>query len=110
MGYFSEKESISPKEFEEDVFAQNDSIRQAFVEYKDLFENKKQIDFWDEFQVSNSVFESQKRKIKSEIKLDTHIQIKLDLENPSSSKQYLERGYDEEKQMHFYKVYFNDEL
>ncbi|WP_139956981.1 nucleoid-associated protein [Flavicella sediminum] len=110
VGYFSEKDVVSPKEFEETVFAHNDSIRNAFIEYKELFEDKKQIDFWDEFQVSNSVFESQKRKIKNEIKLDTHIQIKLDLENPASTKEYLEKGFDEEKQMHFYKVYFNNEL
>lgn len=110
IGYFSENESVNTKEFEEAAFSHNDSIRNAFIEYKDLFEEKKQIDFWDEFDVSNSVFESQKRKIKNEIKLDTHIQIKLDLENPSSSKEYLEKGFDEEKQMHYYKVFFNNEL
>jgi hypothetical protein len=110
LGYFAEKDIANPKEFEEQVFEHNDSIRNAFIEYKELFEEKKQIDFWDEFEVSNSVFESQKKKIKSDIKLDTHIQIKLDLENPSSSKEFLEKGFDEEKQMHFYKVYFNSEL
>jgi len=110
VGYFSENDVASPKEFEETAFSNNDKIRQAFVEYKELFEEKKQIDFWDEFQVSNSVFESQKKKIKSEIKLDTHIEIKLDIENIASSKEYLEKGFDEEKQMHYYKVYFNNEL
>lgn len=110
VGYFSENETLKPAEFQEVVFSNNDTIRQAFIEYKDLFEERKQIDFWDEFQVSNSVFESQKKKIKNDIKLDTHIQIKLDLENPASSKEYLEKGFDEEKQMHYYKVYFNNEL
>jgi len=110
VGYFSENDTVNPKEFEASVFSKNDTIRQAFVAYKELFEDKKQIDFWDEFEVSNAVFESQKRKINNDIKLDTHIQIKLDLEKPESSKQYLEKGFDEEKQMHFYKVYFNNEL
>ncbi len=110
LGYFSENDVANSKEFEAQAFEHNDSIRDAFIEYKELFEEKKKIDFWDEFDVSNSVLQSQKKKIKSDIKLDTHIQIKLDLENPSSSKEYLEKGYDEEKQMHFYKVYFNNEL
>lgn len=110
VGYFSENETVNPKEFETTLFNDKQSIQQAFVEYKELFEDKKQIDFWDEFEVSNAVFESQKRKINNDIKLDTHIQIKLDLEKPESSKQYLEKGFDEEKQMHYYKVYFNNEL
>ena len=110
LGYFSENDVASPKDFEEKSFVDNDTIRDAFIEYKELFEEKKQFDFWDEFKVSNSVLESQKKKIKSDIKLDTHIQIKLSLENPESSKEYLEKGFDEEKKMHYYKVYFNSEL
>ena len=50
-----------------------------------------------------------KNKIKTEIKLDTHIQIKLDLDAPDTAAEYLEMGYDEEKKMKYYKVYFNEE-
>ena len=42
-----------------------------------------------------------------EIELDTNIQIKLDVDAPDASAEYLERGYDAEKKMHFYKVFFN---
>ena len=42
-------------------------------------------------------------------KLDTNIQIKLDVDAPDASAEYLERGYDAEKKMHFYKVFFNEE-
>ena len=48
----------------------------------------------------------QKQKIKTEIKLDTNIQIKLDVDAPDASAEYLERGYDDVKKMHFYKVFF----
>jgi hypothetical protein len=41
--------------------------------------------------------------------LDTNIQIKLDVEAPDASSEYLELGYDEIKKMKYYKVYFNEE-
>ena len=47
--------------------------------------------------------------IKTEIKLDTNIQIKLDVDAPDASAEYLERGYDADKKMHYYKVFFNAE-
>ena len=63
----------------------------------------------DDFPISQPALKTAAKKFKSLIKLDTNIQIKLDLNNPEASNQYLEKGYDEEKQMYFYKVYFNDE-
>ena len=59
--------------------------------------------------MAESVVNKEKKKIKTEIKLDTNIQIKLDIDAPDASAEYLERGYDDEKKMHFYKVFFNVE-
>ena len=110
LGFFAKNETLSTQEFETQVFSNNDAVRNSFVAYKELYETKNQMDFWDEFEVSNAVLDAQKRKIKTDIKLDTHIEIKLDLENPTAAKDFLEKGYDEEKQMHYYKVFFNNEL
>jgi len=64
----------------------------------------------DDFPISQTALKTTASKFKSLIKLDTGIQIKLDLKkHPEAPKQYLEKAYDEEKQMHYYKVYFNDE-
>lgn len=51
----------------------------------------------------------QKKRIKTDIKLDTNIQIKLDIDAPDAAEEYLEKGYDEERKMQYYKVYFNEE-
>jgi hypothetical protein len=56
-----------------------------------------------------SFLKSRNKKLKTEIKLDTNIQIKLDFDAPYASAEYLERGYDDVKKMHYYKVYFNEE-
>jgi len=61
------------------------------------------------FEVSVPTLMKESKKIKSEIKLDTKINIKLDLTNPDAAEEYLERGFDEEKKMYYYKVYFNSE-
>jgi len=50
-----------------------------------------------------------KEEIKSEIKLDTGAKINLDLLNSECAADNLERGFDEEKKMFYYKVYFNSE-
>ena len=62
------------------------------------------------FQPYKWVKEKEKKKIKSEILLDTRIQIKIDVDEIDTVKDNVERGYDDEKKMHFYKVYFNEEL
>ena len=76
---------------------------------KKLFETDKEVLIRNQFHVSESVLKKQKQKLKTEIKLDTHIQIKLDVEAPDASSEYLELGYDEDKKMKYYKVYFNEE-
>ena len=63
----------------------------------------------NQFGVSDIVLKKQKQKIKTEITLDTNIQIKLDIDAPDASIEYLEKGYDETKKMKFYKVFFNEE-
>ena len=55
------------------------------------------------------LLKKKKNKLKTEIKLDTNISIKLDVDAPEAASEYLERGYDEGKKMKFYKVYFNEE-
>ena len=62
------------------------------------------------FNIEQTTLKKEKKKIKSEILLDTMIQIKIDPNEIDTVKENLERGYDEEKKMHFYKVFFNEEL
>jgi hypothetical protein len=72
-------------------------------------EDKKNLIIRNQFDVAEAVVNKENKKIKTDIKLDTHIQIKLDIDAPDASAEYLERGYDEEKKMHYYKVFFNVE-
>ncbi len=108
VDFFKENEVINIETFKEDVFEAEDRI-QLFEDYKKTYESDHNVLIRNQFDVSEVVLKKQKQKIKTEIKLDTNIQIKLDVDAPDASAEYLERGYDEERKMHFYKVYFNAE-
>lgn len=87
-------------------------VDETLGEYKDEFNqflNANQISVDREFEVDSGVLITQSKKIKSEIKLDTGAKINLDLLNTECAVDNLERGYDDEKKMFYYKVYFNSE-
>ena len=108
VDYFKENEVVNIERFKDDVFEDDKHIG-LFEDYKKAYESEQNVLIRNQFDVSEVVLKKQKQKIKTEIKLDTNIQIKLDIDAPEASSEYLERGYDEEKKMHFYKVYFNEE-
>lgn len=108
VDFFKENEIINVETFKEDVFEDEDRI-QLFEDYKKTYESDHNLVLRNQFDVSEVVLKKQKQKIKTEIKLDTNIQIKLDVDAPDASAEYLERGYDEAKKMHYYKVFFNEE-
>ncbi len=108
IDYFKENEVVSVEAFKDEVF-EDDKHKFLFDDYKKTFESELDIVIRNQFDVANAVVKKQKQKIKTEIKLDTNIQIKLDIGAPEASSEYLERGYDDEKKMHYYKVFFNVE-
>jgi hypothetical protein len=108
VDFFKENEIVNVERFKEDVF-EEDKHKTLFDDYKKEFEGERDVLIRNQFDVSEQVLNKEKKKIKTEIKLDTNIQIKLDIDAPDASTEYLERGYDEEKKMNYYKVYFNTE-
>jgi len=108
IDYFKENEVVNVEGFKDDVF-EDDKHKSLFEDYKKTFESELDIVIRNQFDVSEAVVKKEKKKIRTEIKLDTNIQIKLDIDAPDASAEYLERGYDEEKKMHYYKVFFNVE-
>ncbi len=108
VDYFKENESVDYHAFKEELF-EEDKQKGMFDDYKKHFETLNDVLIRNNFEVSDVVLKKEKSKIKSIIKLDTNIEIKLDVDAPDAASEYLERGYDEEKKMKYYKVYFNEE-
>ncbi len=108
INFFKENEVVNIERFKDDLF-EEDKHKNLFDDYKKTFEYENNIVIKNQFDVAESVVNIEKKKIKTDIKLDTNIQIKLDIDAPDASAEYLERGYDDEKKMHYYKVFFNVE-
>ena len=108
IDFFKEHEIVNVEQFKEAVFEDEKALRQ-FEDYKKEFEGSQNLVLRNQFDVAEAVLNKEKKKIKTDIKLDTNIQIKLDIDAPDASAEYLERGYDDTRKMHYYKVYFNTE-
>ncbi|ALJ06087.1 hypothetical protein APS56_13520 [Pseudalgibacter alginicilyticus] len=108
IDFFKENEIVNVERFKEDIF-EEDKHKNLFDDYKKTFEGEQNLVLRNQFDVAEAVVNKEKKKFKTDIKLDTNIQIKLDIDAPDASTEYLERGYDEEKKMHYYKVFFNSE-
>ena len=108
VDYFKENESVDYHAFKDELF-EEDKQKEMFDDYKKHFETLNEVLVRNNFEVSDVVLKKEKQKIKSIIKLDTNIEIKLDVDAPDAASEYLERGYDEEKKMKYYKVFFNEE-
>ncbi|WP_452221881.1 nucleoid-associated protein [Lacinutrix salivirga] len=108
IDYFKENETINIENFKEEVFNEEKHIR-LFEDFKKEYEGEQDVLIRNQFDLAEAVVKKDKKKIKTDIKLDTNIQIKLDIDAPDAAQEYLERGYDEEKKMHYYKVFFNAE-
>lgn len=108
VDYFKEHESVDYHGFKDEIF-EEDKHKDLFEDYKGHFEKLNDVLIRNNFEVSDVVLKKEKSKFKTEIKLDTNIQIKIDVDAPDASSEYLEQGYDEEKKMKFYKVFYNAE-
>jgi len=108
IDYFKENETINVERFKEEIFTEEKHIRE-FEDFKKDYETDLSLVLRNQFDLAEAVVSKEKKKIKTDIKLDTHIQIKLDIDAPDAASDHLERGYDEDKKMHYYKVFFNNE-
>jgi hypothetical protein len=108
VNYFAKNDEFEESNFLNEVMDNPDLIPE-FKSYKVDKGEKYSIEDVTNFPIANAAVSDARKKIKNVINLDTNIQIKLDFINPESAEKYVEKGWDEEKQMYYYLVYFNKE-
>lgn len=108
VNYFAKNDEFEESKFLNEVIDNPDLIPE-FKNYKVDRGEKYSIEDVTNFPIANSAVTDARKKIKNVINLDTNIQIKLDFINPESAEKFVEKGWDEEKQMYYYLVYFNKE-
>jgi len=108
VNFFAKNDEFEETKFLNEVIYNPDLIPE-FRNYKADKGAKYSIEDVTSFPIANAAVTDARKKIKNVINLDTNIQIKLDFINPESAEKYIEKGWDEEKQMYYYLVYFNKE-
>ncbi|WP_459209352.1 nucleoid-associated protein [Aquimarina rhabdastrellae] len=108
VNYFAKNDEFEESNFLNEVI-DNPELIPEFKHYKVEKAPKYQIEDLTSFPIANSAVSAARKKMKNTINLDTNIQIKMDFINPESAEKFVEKGWDEEKQMYYYLVYFNKE-
>lgn len=108
VNHFAKNDNFEESTFLNEVM-ENPELIPEFKHYKVEKGPKYSIEDVSTFDIANKAVSDARKKIKNVINLDTNIQIKLDFINPESAEKFVEKGWDEEKQMYYYLVYFNKE-
>jgi hypothetical protein len=101
--YFKEKEHFDLDEFSNEVLAHEPGI-ESFKRFKKNYEDEFETEIGDSFLISDTAVKKQARVFKSVLKLDKNFHIYI-----HGNKELIEKGYDEEMKMSYYKVYFREE-
>tara|TARA_R110000850_G_scaffold277151_1_gene424829 strand:+ start:21067 stop:22125 length:1059 start_codon:yes stop_codon:yes gene_type:complete len=108
VNYFAKNDEFEETNFMNEVI-ENPDLHPEFRHYKEEKAPKYHIEDVSNFPIANNAVTAARKKIKNVINLDTNIQIKMDFINTDSAERFIEKGWDEEKQMYYYLVYFNKE-
>ncbi len=103
MKYFKEKETFELDEFAGEVIG-NDKAIESFKNYKQQYEQEYEMPVPDTFEISGNAVKKQARVYKSVLKLDKNFHIYI-----HGNKDLIEKGFDDDKHMNYYKVYFKEE-
>lgn len=103
MKYFKEKESFDLDEFSNEVIGNEQGIA-SFLNYKKNCEEEFETLIPDTFDINTAAVKKQSRVYKSVLKLDKNFHIYI-----HGNKELIEKGFDEDKAMSYYKVYFKEE-
>ena len=103
VAFFKQNEQFDYESFSREVI-QEPHIMKSFSRFKEEYEVKNSVFLGDDFEINPMAVKNQSRIFKSVLKLDKNFHVYV-----HGSKEMIERGYDEEKGMNYYKLYFNNE-
>lgn len=110
LNYFSRNEVFDRNDFKEEVITS--TVPQhlgSFDEYSQTYEAEQGVQSEEGFAISKHAVRQKRKEFPNNIKLDTQIEIRVPSKFASEAGEYIERGFDENRRMHYYKLYFNGE-
>lgn len=110
LHYFTKHKEFDLEEFKDDVLPSQE-YRDQFDDFRNVYEEESGLPPADEgFAISKFAVRNLRKHFRTQIKLDTHIELKLDPKFAEQASEWMERAYDEQRGMFYYKIYFNEEV
>jgi hypothetical protein len=109
LSYLRDQKQFSLQEFEENAL-RTDAAKARFAEERQRVADEEGIELKDEFELSKRDIAKAKRLMKSVMKLDTGVEVRLKPKVIDKPGEILEKGFDESRKMNFIKIYFNEDL
>ncbi len=103
VAFFKENNEFSFDDFAEQVIKQPEVI-ESFKEFKEEYQDERDVKIDEQFEISAPAVKKQAKIFKSVIKLDKNFHIYV-----HGNRQLIEKGYDEDKDMNFYRIFFKEE-
>lgn len=103
LNFFKETDIFSEDRFKEEV-VQEPEVISAFENFKSQYEDEKNVNLGDQFEVSDFAVKDEKKYFRHVLKLDKNFHIYI-----HGQKKYLKKGYDPDRDMNFYTLYFREE-
>jgi hypothetical protein len=101
--YITNNDRFMFSEYADNIIKQPEVI-ESFNNYKEEYEDDREIELNDSFRLSDDAAKKAKSVMKSIIKLDKNFHIYV-----HGKRELITKEYDEEKDMHYYKLYFDEE-
>ncbi|MBK1826931.1 hypothetical protein [Haloferula rosea] len=109
LGYFKDNKKFSLAEFEEQAL-RTPEAKAKFAEERRRMEEDEGVKIEDEFDISQRDVTKAKKMMKSIMKLDTGVELRLSPKAIEQKVPVIENGYDEERGMKFVKIYYKRDL
>ncbi|MCP6682292.1 nucleoid-associated protein [Bacillus nakamurai] len=107
--YLEDNTEFQLEEFTSQVFEDKKSITSFENLVENNYSSNHQI-LTKEFSIEPASLKREIKRLNETIKLDDHIEIKIKVKNQKKSNRgNIEKGFDQDKNMHYYKIFFNKE-
>lgn len=103
MEYFKTNETFELEEFAKEVM-HHEEVVDTFMAYKSTYENAKNVQMEESFDIHLSAVQKQARNFKTVLKLDKNFHVYI-----HGRRDLIEKGVDEMSGKYYYKLYFDEE-
>ena len=103
MQFLNQHDNFQISDFEEEVIKDPETI-DSFKEFRQNFSDENDIELSDDFIISKNAVKNNTRYVRNVIKLDKNFHVYV-----HGNRQNIVKGYDEEKDLYYYQIYFKEE-